>query len=113
MYFADPYFDLLGCYTLRNAYKPLLSAHGSNDVILFCLCCRYAGLYCVVLTGYAKGRDFHPGDSFTGESNHSWNAVYVDENWHLVDTKWAAMSHNNNNSSVSCTEVIGPARRDS
>jgi len=63
---------------------------------------RYAGLYCVVLTGYAKGKDFKPGDSFKGESNHSWNAVYIDDNWHLVDTKWASITHSNNNSSVSC-----------
>ena len=64
-------------------------------------CCRYAGLYCVVLTGYAKGRDFHPGDSFTGVSNHSWNAVHIDDNWHFVDTKWAAMAYQSNNANVS------------
>ena len=60
----------------------------------------YAGLYCVVMTGYAKGKDFKPGDSFKGNSNHSWNAVYIDDNWHLVDTKWAAMTRNNNNNST-------------
>lgn len=64
---------------------------------VFAIMCGYAGLYCVVLTGYAKGKDFHPGDSFSGESNHSWNAVYIDNNWHLVDCKWAAIGHNTNN----------------
>ena len=67
---------------------------------------RYAGLYCVVLTGYAKGKDFKPGDSFKGESNHSWNAVYIDDNWHLVDSKWAAMARNNNNITVSVIYTI-------
>lgn len=67
---------------------------------VFAVICGYAGLYCVVLTGYAKGKDFKPGDSFKGESNHSWNAVYIDDNWHLVDSKWAAMARNNNNTSV-------------
>lgn len=68
---------------------------------VFAVICGYAGLYCVVLTGYAKGKDFRPGDSFKGESNHSWNAVHIDDNWHLVDTKWAAMARSNNNSSMS------------
>ncbi|WAR21226.1 HIL-like protein [Mya arenaria] len=54
-------------------------------------------------TTYAKvfaGKDFRPGVSFKGESNHSWNAVNIDDNWHFVDTKWAAMTRNNNNSTV-------------
>lgn len=52
--------------------------------------CGYAGLYCTVLTGFAKGLDYRPGDKFKGtEYNHSWNAVYIDENWYLVDSHWA------------------------
>ena len=51
---------------------------------------RYAGLYCTVLTGFAKGLDYRPGDKFKGnEYNHSWNAVYIDDNWYLVDSHWA------------------------
>lgn len=53
-------------------------------------CCRYAGLFCTVLTGFAKGLDYRPGDKFKGtEYNHSWNAVYIDNNWYLVDSHWA------------------------
>ncbi|XP_052771924.1 uncharacterized protein LOC128211311 [Mya arenaria] len=52
--------------------------------------CGYAGLYCTVLTGFAKGLDYRPGDKFKGtEYNHSWNAVNIDENWYLVDSHWA------------------------
>ncbi|XP_033757635.1 uncharacterized protein LOC117340002 [Pecten maximus] len=52
--------------------------------------CGYAGLYCAVLTGYAKGLDYHPGDKFKGaEYNHSWNACFIDGNWYLVDSHWA------------------------
>lgn len=52
--------------------------------------CGFAGLYCTVLTGFAKGLDYRPGDKFKGtEYNHSWNAVYIDENWYLVDSHWA------------------------
>ncbi|KAL3864344.1 hypothetical protein ACJMK2_006035 [Sinanodonta woodiana] len=70
---------------------------------IYALMCGYAGLYCVVLTGYAKGRNFHPGDSFNGDSNHSWNAVYIDDNWHFVDTKWAAMGGGRNNNKKDIT----------
>ncbi|KAK3603019.1 hypothetical protein CHS0354_037766 [Potamilus streckersoni] len=52
--------------------------------------CRFSGLQCVVLTGFAKGLDYRPGDKFKGtDYNHSWNAVYIDENWYLVDSHWA------------------------
>lgn len=51
---------------------------------------RYSGVYCAVLTGFAKGLDYRPGDNFKGsEYNHSWNAVYIDDNWYLVDSHWA------------------------
>lgn len=51
---------------------------------------RFAGLYCVVLTGFAKGLDYRPGDKFKGsEYNHSWNVVFIDDQWYLVDSHWA------------------------
>lgn len=91
---------LLTKITLRMTSKRAPCVHILiSEVILSYF--RYAGLYCVVLTGYAKGKDFKPGDSFKGVSNHSWNAVHIDDNWHLVDTKWASITRNNNNSSVS------------
>ena len=31
---------------------------------------RYAGLYCTVLTGFAKGLDYRPGDKFKGTHLH-------------------------------------------
>ncbi|BFY97405.1 hypothetical protein BsWGS_00445 [Bradybaena similaris] len=52
--------------------------------------CRFAGVNAVVLTGYAKGLDYRPGDKFKGNDyNHSWNAVLIDNNWYLVDSHWA------------------------
>lgn len=50
----------------------------------------FAGVHSIVLTGYAKGLDYRPGDKFKGnEYNHSWNAVLIDNNWYLVDSHWA------------------------
>ena len=58
--------------------------------VMFVFLSSYAGLYCTVLTGFAKGLDYRPGDKFKGsEYNHSWNAVYIDGNWYLVDSHWA------------------------
>ncbi|PVD31076.1 hypothetical protein C0Q70_10353 [Pomacea canaliculata] len=52
--------------------------------------CRYSGVTAVVLTGFAKGLDYRPGDKFKGtDYNHSWNAVLIDSNWYLVDSHWA------------------------
>ncbi|ESO90318.1 hypothetical protein LOTGIDRAFT_218011 [Lottia gigantea] len=52
--------------------------------------CRFSGLHCQVLTGFAKGLDYRPGDKFKGsEYNHSWNAILIDGQWYLIDSHWA------------------------
>ncbi|KAL8579137.1 hypothetical protein ACOMHN_036076 [Nucella lapillus] len=52
--------------------------------------CRFAGLTSKILTGYAKGLDYRPGNQFKDSNyNHSWNAVLVDGNWYLIDSHWA------------------------
>ncbi|MFI5128734.1 MAG: transglutaminase domain-containing protein [Chitinophagales bacterium] len=53
---------------------------------LFKTMCDHAGIPCEVVTGYAR----------TGwrqtkfSSNHTWNAVYFDSAWHLLDVTWAS-----------------------
>ena len=45
----------------------------------------------MAISGWAKGAEYRPGDAITaGPANHSWNAVYVDGSWHLVDCHWAS-----------------------
>jgi hypothetical protein len=52
--------------------------------------CSYAGLHCVAISGWAKGVDYRPGMPLTTSPvNHSWNAVYIDGSWQLVDCHWA------------------------
>ena len=52
--------------------------------------CRHANLHCVTLIGWAKGVDCRAGSVITRTSpNHSWNAVYIDGSWQLVDCHWA------------------------
>ncbi|KAA3671434.1 uncharacterized protein DEA37_0005223 [Paragonimus westermani] len=58
---------------------------------IFHTLCRYAGLHCKLLIGYAKGAEYAPGMHFSGrQGQHSWNAVLIDKVWCLVDCHWAA-----------------------
>lgn len=51
--------------------------------------CRLAGLQAEVITGYAKGISYRPGDRFS-RTNHAWNAIKIDGAWKLFDVTWAA-----------------------
>lgn len=54
---------------------------------LFKTLCDYAGLRCVIITGFAKG-DVSRLLKF--RCNHTWNAVAIDGSWHLLDVTWAS-----------------------
>lgn len=54
---------------------------------LFKTLCDYGGLRSAVITGFAKG-DYNR--RFIFRCNHSWNAVYLDSAWHLLDLTWAS-----------------------
>lgn len=55
---------------------------------LFKTMCDYAGIPCKIITGYARGGWYKKWTGFI--SNHSWNAVYIDSAWHLLDATWAS-----------------------
>ncbi|MFI5133677.1 MAG: transglutaminase domain-containing protein [Chitinophagales bacterium] len=55
---------------------------------LFKTLCDYAGLQSEIISGYAKSNIDRPGKRFG--CNHSWNAVYIDSAWHLLDVTWAS-----------------------
>lgn len=46
----------------------------------------------VTLSGFAKRFDYDPEIPFTSRDkpNHSWNAVFVEEDWRFVDCCWGA-----------------------
>ncbi len=54
---------------------------------LFKTLCDYAGLRSVVITGFARG-DY--SRQLKLRCNHSWNAVYIDSSWQLLDVTWAS-----------------------
>lgn len=54
---------------------------------LFKSLCDAAGIRSEIIIGFARG-DNRGGMKF--RSNHSWNAVYIDSTWHLLDVTWAS-----------------------
>lgn len=51
---------------------------------------RIAGVQCVTVPGYSKGFGYQTGQSFSGEFDHAWNAVYLEGHWHLLDSTWGS-----------------------
>lgn len=47
------------------------------------------GIPCLIIHGYAGGISTpdEPNTEYTSV-NHAWNAVYVDNRWHLLDITW-------------------------
>ncbi|NXM25684.1 KY peptidase, partial [Oxyruncus cristatus] len=59
---------------------------------LFEKMCSIAGVQCKKLSGHAKGHGYKIGQTFTGKSDHAWNAVYIEGRWHLLDSTWGSGS---------------------
>ncbi|CAH2246441.1 Hypothetical predicted protein [Pelobates cultripes] len=72
--------------------QTLLSGKGACEGYagLFQKMCSLAGINCLKIGGYSKGHSYTPGQTFSGETNHAWNAVCLNRKWHLVDTTWGA-----------------------
>jgi len=49
-----------------------------------------AGLEVVVISGYARGTGYIPGQEIPAAPNHDWNAVKIDGRWQLLDATWGA-----------------------
>jgi hypothetical protein len=56
---------------------------------LFQAMCSYANIQCLTIDGYARnGADILEENS--DEPNHTWNAVRINGDWHLLDVTWAS-----------------------
>uniref|UniRef100_A0A8C0FAD4 Kyphoscoliosis peptidase n=1 Tax=Bubo bubo TaxID=30461 RepID=A0A8C0FAD4_BUBBB len=69
---------------IRLLFKPEVSCR----TLLFPF--SIAGVQCMKLSGYSKGYGYKMGQTFTGDSDHAWNAVYLDGRWHLLDSTWGS-----------------------
>lgn len=76
--------------TERVALKILKDRRGYCDGYsrLFKSLCDHAGITSQIVTGYARSDMDRVESKF--RSNHSWNAVYIDSAWYLLDVTWAS-----------------------
>jgi hypothetical protein len=65
-----------------------------------CVCNGYAILFkammnkisieCEIIYGYSKGYNYEIGNLFNENNMHAWNAVKINQKWHLIDATWGA-----------------------
>lgn len=86
----DDTASVLRPLTERVAYNVFTRREAVCDgyARLFKTLCDYAGIQSEIISGFARTDINQVGRSFL--SNHSWNAVYVDSAWHLLDATWAS-----------------------
>lgn len=51
--------------------------------------CLHLGLTSYIIKGYTRSSPNDIG-AFTDKKNHAWNAVFYDNQWHLLDVTWGA-----------------------
>lgn len=88
-------------YDVQAFLKGVLKQYSPEEVLqkrkavcqgysgLFKALCEEAGIPCELIPGYSKGYGYVPKKSFTN-SDHAWNAVYLNNKWHLLDVTWGA-----------------------
>ncbi|PAA62650.1 hypothetical protein BOX15_Mlig030420g1 [Macrostomum lignano] len=60
--------------------------------VLFMRLCSYAGIHAVEIKGYSKSAGYEPCMQFRNahQFKNTWNAVFIDGDWRLVQCNWAA-----------------------
>ena len=84
-YFSGQYGDLSPDGVLKSR-RAVCDGYAG----LFNMLGEAAGLEVVIVTGYSKGYSYAVGDTYDGTTNHAWNAVMIDNQWHLLDATWGA-----------------------
>ncbi|OFX58036.1 MAG: hypothetical protein A2046_14415 [Bacteroidetes bacterium GWA2_30_7] len=88
-------------YDLRSFVRDKKSNFEPEDVFnkRKAVCAGYSNLYsymcsllkirCELISGYTYGSVYNIGQQLC-ESNHAWNAIYVDSKWRLIDVTWGS-----------------------
>ncbi len=79
----------------RSATEPELvlragTAQCGGYSALFQQLAEKAGLQSRIISGHSKGYGFNPSGEQNVDTNHQWNAVYIDGSWKLIDATWGA-----------------------
>ncbi|NXK46929.1 KY peptidase, partial [Chauna torquata] len=89
-------YDVVGYHNKsQRSSKPIDVLRTGKSVCegyagLFQQMCSIAGIQCMKLSGYSKGHGYKIGQTFKGDSDHAWNAVYLEGRWHLLDSTWGS-----------------------
>jgi len=84
-YFSGKYGDLSPDGVLKSRRAVCDGYAGLFDMLG-----EAAGLEVVKVIGYSKGYSYAVGDTYDRTTNHAWNAVMIDNQWHLLDATWGA-----------------------
>lgn len=57
---------------------------------LFDALCKKMGIKSYIIVGYSKSYGTHNIVKEIVEPDHTWNAVWIDEQWHLIDPTWGS-----------------------
>lgn len=58
---------------------------------IFQTLCDKLGVKCIKISGYAKDYRFQINQTTFSHTNHTWNAVQLDDNhWYLIDSSWGS-----------------------
>ncbi|CAF3717594.1 unnamed protein product [Rotaria socialis] len=52
--------------------------------------CDQLEISCQIISGYAKGYEFENRIDAPTETDHTWNAVEIDQHWYLIESTWGA-----------------------
>jgi hypothetical protein len=63
------------------------------------------GIEVTKITGYAKGYGFQQGNTFN-ETDHAWNAVFLDGRWKIMDATWGSCFGENVKGKLRTTKVF-------
>ncbi|XP_060597757.1 kyphoscoliosis peptidase-like isoform X2 [Ruditapes philippinarum] len=79
-----------------DAVSTLRQGQGSY-VNLMAALCKEVSIPVVIIPGCSKGLRHQPDKEFAiAERNHSWNAVYINDEWRFIDCTWGSgfLDHN-------------------
>ncbi|KAI9013185.1 hypothetical protein BC832DRAFT_284069 [Gaertneriomyces semiglobifer] len=89
-------------YDVERFFGGAKTSQAPNDVLssrkgvcagyasLFQQMCDAAGLRCTQVSGSGKGYGYVAGKTPVQRENHAWNAVFVHNQWRMVDVCWGA-----------------------
>ena len=95
LYFSGEYGDQTAERVFRKG-KGVCTGHGNL--------CKYLydeqHMSCEIISEYAKGYGYDDRESASGETDHAWNAVQIDQHRYFIDSTWGAGHLNDRNEFV-------------